>query len=980
MRPLPAGSRRFHGRGGGYPSRVLNQVRRRLRPRTRARVLAADVAKRRRVNAYVRARRQPLDPDLVFYESFFGNGVLDNPEAIFRHLLTSPEHAHLHHVWALDDRTRHRGVQAEFADDPRVSFVSMGTPGYWRAVARATWLVNNQTFPQLFAKRPGQVYLNTWHGVPLKHMGLDMAGVGKAHSRNIIRNLLSADYLVSASPYMTDTMYRRAYMLQGLFPNAVLEMGQPRMDLLTAAVTDPAAARASLRARGAAVPEDRRVLLFAPTWRGADFGDPQDDAQALAATCARLRKALAKDHGDDGPGSWVVLLKVHQSAYTHVREALGDDAGFLVDNEAPTNTLLGVTDLLVTDYSSIFVDFLATGRPVVHYVPDLEDYTETRGLYLGEDELPGPVVTTHKDLVAAVREAVAAGPTSASSQDAAARLTGPADGEVTARIVDVVFSGREDAATGPGRAVLRDLVDPQRKRLLIYMGSMLSQGITKSAINLLRNLDYDRYDVTVFWPQIRGRDRAKNVALVDDRARPLPRALTYVGTHKEVVRETEHLMAVGLDGLGGADEAAHLDFWSTEFRRGFGDATFDHLIDFSGYGCYTPFLFQGAGEGRRSIWLHNEMIADRDRETLGEKHLHARLGAVFSTYRHFDDLVSVSPGLSDINRAGLSEFAPADRFRHALNTIDGRLILDLADEPFWGDPTWGTPEEFEARRRGETWPPLVTARETDVAPADGLVPDDAVQDAPATEDHVDDRDDSDDPEVGEDPSATAESQEEAEGLETAALVEEADEREAAQRVEEESAPAAASADGGYVDGRPHRLRPVKEPGSVVFVCVGRLSPAKNHARLVDAFARVHAAHPHTRLWLIGGGALEDDLRAQIRRLGIEDAVHLTGQVVNPYKFMRKADCFVLSSDYEGQPVVILEARVLGLPVVTTAFGSVGDSIPPGAGVVVPRSVDGVVEGMQRFLDGEVRGSTLDFAEYNREAVRQFEAAITGRQA
>jgi glycosyltransferase involved in cell wall biosynthesis len=347
------------------------------------------------------------------------------------------------------------------------------------------------------------------------------------------------------------------------------------------------------------------------------------------------------------------------------------------------------------------------------------------------------------------------------------------------------------------------------------------------------------------------------------------------------------------------------------------------------------------------------------RETVGEKHLEHRLKAVFSTYRYFDHLVSVSPELRDINRSGLAEFAPADRFFYALNTIEGATILEKAEEPFWGDATWGTPEEWEARRR-----PASASRA-------------AGSDRPDEDDENDD-DDRRDPETGEDPDQPAEELEASEGVEESEPVLQKRPPHEADRLLEEVTPPEGGG-GGYVNGRPHRLRPIKNPGDVVFVCVGRLSPAKNHARLLDSFALVHAKHPHTRLWLIGGGALEDELRAQIARLQLQDAVHLTGQVVNPYKFMKKADCSVLSSDYEGQPVVILEARVLGLPVVSTAFASVGDSIPPGAGLVVPRTVEGLAEGMERFLSGDLHGEPLDYEEYNRHAVRQFEEAVHGHQ-
>jgi CDP-glycerol glycerophosphotransferase len=106
-------------------------------------------------------------------------------------------------------------------------------------------------------------------------------------------------------------------------------------------------------------------------------------------------------------------------------------------------------------------------------------------------------------------------------------------------------------------------------------------------------------------------------------------------------------------------------------------------------------------------------------------------------------------------------------------------------------------------------------------------------------------------------------------------------------------------------------------------------------------------------------------------------VTLTRQVDNPYAIMAESHCFVLSSDYEGMPMVIPEARLLGLPVVTTAFSSVGDSVPPGAGLVVPQTVEGVADGMRRFLAGKVPSSTLDAREYNRAAMQQFDRAVHG---
>jgi glycosyltransferase involved in cell wall biosynthesis len=159
------------------------------------------------------------------------------------------------------------------------------------------------------------------------------------------------------------------------------------------------------------------------------------------------------------------------------------------------------------------------------------------------------------------------------------------------------------------------------------------------------------------------------------------------------------------------------------------------------------------------------------------------------------------------------------------------------------------------------------------------------------------------------------------------------------------------------------------------VCVGRLSPEKNHARLIRAFAAVHAAHPATRLIIVGSGPLADELEALIVSLGLGGAVFLTGMQRNPHAIMAHADCFVLSSDYEGQPMVILEALVLGLPIVTVEFASAKNALPAGSGLVVPQSVEGVAEGLEAFIRGDVPASAFDFAAYNRKAVDQFYRAI-----
>src|SRR5215210_554539 len=127
-------------------------------------------------------RYAPIIKNQVLYESFSGNGMLDSPEAIFQELRNAPDMRHLSHVWALNDLDAYRSTVRKYDGDPRVRFVAHGSARYYAALARSKYLINNATFPPEFGRREGQIYLNTWHGTPLKHMGYDIPGGGPDRS------------------------------------------------------------------------------------------------------------------------------------------------------------------------------------------------------------------------------------------------------------------------------------------------------------------------------------------------------------------------------------------------------------------------------------------------------------------------------------------------------------------------------------------------------------------------------------------------------------------------------------------------------------------------------------------------------------------------------------------------------------------------------------------------------------------------------
>ena len=163
--------------------------------------------------------------------------------------------------------------------------------------------------------------------------------------------------------------------------------------------------------------------------------------------------------------------------------------------------------------------------------------------------------------------------------------------------------------------------------------------------------------------------------------------------------------------------------------------------------------------------------------------------------------------------------------------------------------------------------------------------------------------------------------------------------------------------------------------TTTFVTVGRLSPEKNHAQLIRAFAQVHGNTPATQLLIVGDGPLAADLRKLADSLRLGGSVLLLGHADNPHSLMAASTCFVLSSDYEGQPMVLLEAQIVGIPIVTVDFASVRGALPPGAGLVVQQSDSALAAGMESFLNGMVPATRFDPSRYQLEAVTAFSAAV-----
>ncbi|GAB2931950.1 CDP-glycerol glycerophosphotransferase family protein [Streptomyces sp. NPDC059171] len=354
----------------------------------------------------------------VLYSSFDGRQFSDSPRAIHRELAARKQD--IEHLWVVRDQ------QAAVPDGVRP--VALHSAEWYQALARSHWIVTNTHLPEWFERAEGQCVVQTWHGTPLKRIGRDLAGTphaDAAYMASMERRSAQWSVLVSPNSFSTPVL-RRAFGYGG----EVLECGYPRNDLLYA--SDRSKVAAAVRER-LAIPEGRRVILYAPTWREDRPRAGGRYAPDLHLDLDHARDVLGDDH--------VLLVRRHYLVGGSV-----PDTDFVrdVSRHPDAAELLLVGDVLVTDYSSIMFDFAQTGRPMLFHTHDLAHYRDTlRGFCFDfERRAPGPLIPDSAGIVAALRDPSAA---TAGHREAYAQFREAFcdldDGTAAARVVDRMLKG-----------------------------------------------------------------------------------------------------------------------------------------------------------------------------------------------------------------------------------------------------------------------------------------------------------------------------------------------------------------------------------------------------------------------------------------------------------------------------------------------------------------------------------------------------------
>jgi CDP-glycerol glycerophosphotransferase len=756
-----------------------------------------------------------------------------NPYAVFTYLLTHPEYQHLHHIWAMVDEGHEH---PSLISHPRVTIVKYQGRDYVKFLATAKYLINDTSFPFYFHKRKEQIYANIWHGTPLKTMGMDIKQRGFADHKNIQRNFLFTDYLVSPNTYTYEKLLQ-SHDVYTLFNGAILDTGYPRVDLMFQADRD------RIR-KHLGITDTKKVILYAPTWRGS-LGEEKNQSQKVLDDVEKIQNNCP-DH--------IVLLKAHYyTAKFFEQHGLGH---VLVPNTMDTNEVLSVVDLLITDYSSIFFEFLPTQNPIIFFAYDEREYQDARGTYIPMDKLPGPLCPTIDVVIDQVhRMDEMTNQYKQVYEQFKMKFCYHDDGQATKRFVAAVFKGESSDNLFK--------IATNKTKLLMYGGGFLNNGITASVINLLNLMDYEKYDVTLVDHGGNIRNPKKmQMQKVNKNVHHIFRFGTWNATLLDLYRHTIFLKT-------GKKEIAPVHMYRNEMERITGVSHFDIGIDFGGYSPFWAILFAYGNFKRKSIYLHSDMKQELDKK-VNNKYPHRKnLQIIFSLYDHFDKVISVSESVHERNHKHIKGLIKNhERMDYVMNAIDYKQILSLS----------GMQERYAY-------------------------------------------------EFGKELISVDFSKEE---------------------------------------------YPMPAPYEMNFITIGRLSPEKDHQKLIQSFYRLTEIYQNVRLYIVGEGVLGEELKRIVGQLNLEAKVIFTGQLQNPYPLLSKCDCFVLSSNYEGQAIVLLEALILGVPVITTDVPGPRSVVEGGYGLVVDNSGEGLLSGMHQFMNGDrLNKQAFDYKAYQEKALNMF---------
>lgn len=325
----------------------------------------------------------PKNTNLIVFESFLGKQYSDNPRAIYEYV--SKNYPKYKFIWSVDKESISKFKTLDVKYSKRFSLK------WLYLMNRAKYWVSNSRMPLWIPKPQNTIYLQTWHGTPLKKLAADMDQVlmpgtdTESYKQNFLYEAEKWDCLISPNTYSTN-IFRSAFR----YNKKMLETGYPRNDYLINKNTTDEINKIKAKLN---LPHDKKILLYAPTWRDNQFYGRGRYKFDIPMDFEQMKSRLSDEY--------IILLRMHYLIAENINLDGLEQFVYDFSNYDDIRELYLISDALITDYSSVFFDYAILKRPIYFYTFDLKEYRDTlRGFYLDfEMEAPGPIIKTTEELI-----------------------------------------------------------------------------------------------------------------------------------------------------------------------------------------------------------------------------------------------------------------------------------------------------------------------------------------------------------------------------------------------------------------------------------------------------------------------------------------------------------------------------------------------------------------------------------------------------
>ena len=335
------------------------------------------------------------DSKIVLFSCFNGKSYTCSPKAIYEYMLSDDKYKDYQFIWFFKPE---EVKKYDFLNKNRnTKVVSKKSKDYEKYLHIGKYWFFNFKIADYIKPKKDQVFTQCWHGTPLKRLGFDLTHYD--NQLNTVKEMRKRykietekfSYFISPSAYASG-VFRSAWNLKEFGKNdIIIEKGYPRNDFLFK-YTENDVSEIKKRILGEDI-KNKKIILYAPTYRANQHESGVGYVYKEEVDFEKMREKL----GDE----FIILFRPHY----FVASVFNFDKykGFVYNasDVDDINDLYVISDMLITDYSSVFFDYANLKRPIIFYMYDLDYYRdESNGFYFDvEENLPGKIVKTDDDLI-----------------------------------------------------------------------------------------------------------------------------------------------------------------------------------------------------------------------------------------------------------------------------------------------------------------------------------------------------------------------------------------------------------------------------------------------------------------------------------------------------------------------------------------------------------------------------------------------------